>query len=65
MRVALAVACSASIAIWLLGSRRRRGFAHSLGADHAEIGVLVDQFVKDVVKRQNLSRRAGCSPTTT
>ena len=54
MRVALAVACAAVLG--LLAAAPAPGADSPIPAtDHAAIGVLIDHFVKDVVKRQDLA----------
>ena len=54
MKVALATACSAAIGL-LAVAPAALADSPIPAADHAQIGVLIDQFVKDVVKRQDLA----------
>ena len=54
MRVALAVACSAVLGL-LAAAPAPAADSPIPAADHAAIGVLIDHFVKDVVKRQDLA----------
>ena len=55
MRRALATACSTVIGLLAVTPAAPAADTPIPPADHAQIGVLVDHFVKDVVKRHDLA----------